>query len=101
MTARIARCGGEVSIRKLCNRDKVGNRKNMICDSGMIGRGRQARVHCYTSNQRASQTCPERLGGDRKLSDVEGLRGYIYVHLQLEGGLTCQERDGGEEEIAN
>ena len=32
---------------------------------------------------------------------MEGLRGYIYVHLQLEGGLTCHERDGGEEEIAN
>ena len=67
MTARIARCGGEVSISKLCNRDKVGNRKNMICDSGM--------------------------------RDVEGRRGYIYVHLQLEGGLTCHERDGGEKEV--
>ena len=67
MTARIARCGGEVSIRKLCNRDKVGNRKNMICDSGMIGRGRQARVHLCTP--------------------------------PLEGGLTCHERDGGEEEV--
>ena len=50
---------------------------------------------------RASQTCPERLGGECKLSDVEGLRGYIYVHLLLEGGLTCHERDGGEEEIAS
>ena len=43
-------------------------KKNMICDSGMIGRGRQARVHLCTP--------------------------------PLEGGLTCHERDGGEEEIA-
>ena len=33
------------------------------------------------------------------MSDLEGMRGYIYVHLQQEGGLTCHERDGGEEEI--
>ena len=36
MVAWIARCGGEVSIKKLCNRDKLGNRKSMVCDSGMM-----------------------------------------------------------------
>ena len=33
------------------------------------------------------------------MSDVEGMRGYIYVHLELEGGLTYPERDGGEEDV--
>ena len=36
---------------------------------------------------------------DTNMSKLEGMRGYIYVHLQLEGGLTCPERDGGEEEV--
>ena len=36
---------------------------------------------------------------DTNMSDVEGLCGYIYVHLQSEGGLICPERDGREEEV--
>ena len=30
---------------------------------------------------------------DTNMSDVEGMRGYIYVHLQSEGRLTCPERE--------
>ena len=64
MTARIARCGGEVSIRKLCNRDKLGNRKSMVSDSMMMDVEGIECVHMYTSNRRAGLTCPESDGGE-------------------------------------
>ena len=38
---------------------------------------------------------------DTNMCDVEGMRGYIYVHLRSEGGLTCPERDGREEEVGH
>ena len=68
MTARIARCGGEVSIKKLCNRDKLGNRKSMVSDSMMMDVEGIECVHMYTSNRRSSLTCPERDEGEEEIS---------------------------------
>ena len=67
MTAWIARCGGEVSIKKLCNRDKLGNRKSMVSVSMMMDVEGIECVHLYNSNRSSSLTCPERAGGQEEI----------------------------------